>query len=429
VFDAQMRRVQTEDSRSLPHGTLLRRPSLRNVHTDARLGASLFKKTLSFDEFALDVLTEDGDDDSNSIVVHIERVSDLPDFDWFILGGKIDPYVCVSHGMNRSFSKVHVRGGTDVLLDFTTQFPASRQNSKKLIIEVFDSNKLKAPQLCGYVGISPWSYRSSPLVHKKLGLNRPGIGGRLKPAGEIVCSVAHLPYDHLSRSFPVPTLRLVLKAHKHIGALQTLVDGTPFQPFLTYQLTLWNVLEVMGVNPQHWNVEYTNAQKIFGKKMSSKAVRAAIRIQHSQLYQTTKEHKFICGAHSFVECLDFSHLYIQIGDEISSQMCRFTYVILEDYTMHFSATSAETAKDFLSKHALHSNCSENVVYAGEFFLEASNIPTLVFDNNSGTYAPSKDLLLSLQQLLEINFGKDIPIVTLDRSDPRLKQWRTENGIK
>ncbi|KAF5323672.1 hypothetical protein D9758_018355 [Tetrapyrgos nigripes] len=161
----------------------------------------------------------------------------------------------------------------------------------------------------------------------------------------------------------------------------------------------------------------------------------------------------------------------------------YTYIIsAEDDSFRFSETGAAFFVDFASKHALHANCAEGVRYSGEFHPrprilrpDPSNpgqqvslgwsafdesIPDdsveweLVFDNNSGTYAPDKKLLGRLKGLMEGNFcgGEVVPgderkydrgyeeltregtdkdktdtkspsglhIVVYDREDPRLK---------
>ncbi|THU91395.1 hypothetical protein K435DRAFT_780765 [Dendrothele bispora CBS 962.96] len=100
----------------------------------------------------------------------------------------------------------------------------------------------------------------------------------------------------------------------------------------------------------------------------------------------------------------------------------YTYIISsEDDSFRFSETGAAFFVDFASKHALHANCGETVRYSGEFHVRP-RVPTgngwdgfsedmrdedveweLVFDNNSGTYAPDAKLLPRLKGLLEGNF--------------------------
>ena len=61
---------------------------------------------------------------------------------------------------------------------------------------------------------------------------------------------------------------------------------------------------------------------------------------------------------------------------------------------------------------MHANVAESVVYAGEFCV-SKNLKTgnmiLVIDNNSGTFAPNKELLPKLKELMERNFPKMLVI--------------------
>jgi hypothetical protein len=113
----------------------------------------------------------------------------------------------------------------------------------------------------------------------------------------------------------------------------------------------------------------------------------------------------------------------------------YTYVIAEeDETFRFSETGATFFVDFASKHALHSNCAESVVYGGEFhprpeggwenfsdYTDDSGVRwELVIDNNSGTYSPNPDLLAKVAQVLELNFT-GINVVALTQDDPELKK--------
>ena len=109
---------------------------------------------------------------------------------------------------------------------------------------------------------------------------------------------------------------------------------------------------------------------------------------------------------------------------------RFTYIITVDSIMNFSITSAMTGRDFLSKHALHANAAEEVVYSGEFFVDRTDPGgrRLVIDNNSGTFAPPKGQLPSLERLLKFNFGVEIPILVL-QGDCRLKELCGANRVE
>lgn len=113
----------------------------------------------------------------------------------------------------------------------------------------------------------------------------------------------------------------------------------------------------------------------------------------------------------------------------------YTYIISsEDDSLRFSETGAAFFVDFVSKHALHSNCAESVRYSGEFhprpeggwenFSDATPDDRvkweLVIDNNSGTYSPDKGMLPQVKALLEHNFP-GFKIFALDHADPALKK--------
>jgi hypothetical protein len=69
--------------------------------------------------------------------------------------------------------------------------------------------------------------------------------------------------------------------------------------------------------------------------------------------------------------------------------------------------SITPSQDFLSKHSVLANAAHDVVFSGEFFIlpsvTSSDCHALIIDNNSGTYAPDKAALPSLEALLKQNF--------------------------
>ncbi|KAJ3179403.1 Myb-like, SWIRM and MPN domains 1 [Geranomyces variabilis] len=197
--------------------------------------------------------------------------------------------------------------------------------------------------------------------------------------------------------------------------------------------------------PTHWNVNYRAAQSIFAGPMSW-SVRAPIMAAHRALYaRQPKAHGFgalTCGN-------DFLRLLFGTHPIPNPRM--FTYIV-DDSTFRFSETGAAFLVDFASKHALHANCSEFVRYAGEFHLRPrvsdpheadddardgwAHLPALksapvtgttwelLIDNNSGTYAPPKEYLPALADLLRRNFP-GLSVRALDREDPFLVRSREE----
>jgi hypothetical protein len=101
--------------------------------------------------------------------------------------------------------------------------------------------------------------------------------------------------------------------------------------------------------------------------------------------------------------------------------------VIDNNTWRFSETGQQFFTDFASKHALLANGSESVRYAGEFhprpkygWNRCDDEWELVFDNGSGTYAPTADLLENLKELLLYNFP-GLNVVTYDYKDPKLKE--------
>jgi len=195
---------------------------------------------------------------------------------------------------------------------------------------------------------------------------------------------------------------------------------------------------------QHWNKEYKAAQSIFLPGPTSLAVRGGIQAGHRMLYQRTAANGFgvIENAAGIMQVLHGGERGGPDAAPMSPLDNRvkpavYTYIISsEDDSFRFSETGAAFFVDFASKHALHANCYETVRYSGEFHPRpeggwdkfSDDIPDelinweLVIDNNSGTYAPDKNLLPNLKDLLEYNFP-GFAIFALDHGDEALKESR------
>lgn len=140
------------------------------------------------------------------------------------------------------------------------------------------------------------------------------------------------------------------------------------------------VSEVFHDVKHHWNEQYDKARQIFSSPIQGPIIRsffstcfdfiysAAIHVQHATLYKEATAEKGVMRT-----AMDFFKL-INFGIRDRSPTI-FTYVILDDQ-FKFSETGASFTKDFMSKHAMHANASEEVRYAGEFF---------VMSHGDGTY--------------------------------------------
>lgn len=211
--------------------------------------------------------------------------------------------------------------------------------------------------------------------------------------------------------------------NKVTGAISSAQEST-FHSFRTYVLFLKGITKIFGGKRQGWNKNYAAAKKIFGRGPQAAVIRGAIHLQHAELYRhgflKTEEGVLTTGnaGSQFLRLIDFG---------LRDGRRRFyTYVILPD-RMRFCESGAQMFKDFMSKHAMHADAARDVVYSGEFTVVdkgQGNGYLLVIDNNSGTYAPSKDDLPLLQQLMQFNFP-DIEIKAVDFNDPQLKLYHQD----
>ena len=180
---------------------------------------------------------------------------------------------------------------------------------------------------------------------------------------------------------------------------------------------------------QYWNRQYKAAQNIFGHCPISLASQTTIKIGHKVLYGRTLKHNEYGRLNNADDVWKLVFTDARTG---RIQPCVYTYII-DDHTWRFSETGHQFFKDNASKHALLANVSESVRYAGEFHPRPKrgwrrltnddgdcNEWELVFDNGSGTYSPSADLLINLKELLLFNFP-GLDVVTYDYKDPELKE--------
>lgn len=173
---------------------------------------------------------------------------------------------------------------------------------------------------------------------------------------------------------------------------------------------------------QHWNRQYHVAKMIFGGCLLSLATKNALKLAHKTLYGRTLKH----NENGRLNTADDLWKLVFVDQTIQQiKPCVYAYVI-DDHTWRFSETGHRFFTEIASKHALLANGSEYVRYAGEFhprpkygWNRCDEEWELVFDNGSGTYAPTAGLLENLKELLLFNFP-GLNVVTYDYKDPKLK---------
>ncbi|CAM2706952.1 unnamed protein product [Rotaria socialis] len=157
---------------------------------------------------------------------------------------------------------------------------------------------------------------------------------------------------------------------------------------------------------QPWNRQYRIAQTIFDESPRSVAKQNAIKLAHKMLYGRTIKNN-------------------EMG-RLNNVNDLWTLIFSDEKTKRMRSCVGYFT-DFASKHALHANCCESVRYAGQFhprprfgWDRCDDEWELVFDNWSGTYAPSLDLLKNLKDLLEFNFP-GLNVVAYDFKNPLVRE--------
>jgi hypothetical protein len=195
------------------------------------------------------------------------------------------------------------------------------------------------------------------------------------------------------------------------------------QIYSTWKITLRRIsVYFRPYDRQYWNRHYRIAQTIFNGSFRSIAKQNSFKFTHKLLYGRTLKNE----SGRLTNADDLWKL-IFLDERTKRIRTKFFTYIIDDYTWRFSETGEGYFTDFASKHALHANCSEYVRYAGQFhprprfgWDRCDDEWELVFDNWSGTYAPSLLLLQNLKDLLEFNFP-GLNVVVHDYKDPILKE--------
>lgn len=221
-----------------------------------------------------------------------------------------------------------------------------------------------------------------------------------------------------------------------VGALTKLRDSRLYS---TWKIYIKGIRRIFGDQVQHWSRDYKAAQAIF-QGPTSIALRSGIQAGHRLLYARSVSNTFgvIQSTEDVFTLFRGGRRRSSIDGTVSYahriKPAVYTYIIsTDDDSFRFSETGAAFFVDFVSKHALHSNCATSVRYSGEFhprpvdgwarFSDAMRDEEvkweIVIDNNSGTYSPDPALLPKVKEIIELNFP-GCRVVALRHDDPELR---------
>ena len=251
------------------------------------------------------------------------------------------------------------------------------------------------------------------------------LDAKHRPSGSFRLTIESSPSPESSRQLPRYTFDGPCRYSRHgsssFGRLTSTNDNRIYFTWKIHIRRLFAYFRPHDVQP--WNRQYDVAQSIFSGTPRSLMKQNGFKLAHKMLYGRTMKNNASGRLRSAAD------LWKEIFFDEKSQRiraCIYTYII-DDHTWRFSETGVGFFTDYASKHALHANCSEYVRYAGQFHPR----PTLgwdrcdgpwelVFDNWSGTYAPSLTLLDNLKDLLEFNFP-GLTVLAYDFKNPLVKE--------
>lgn len=244
---------------------------------------------------------------------------------------------------------------------------------------------------------------------------------------------------------PQGSISMIIAPVSSVPDMSLSVPAKPFKQFhvlrdteecvhTTWKVTMLDVDNFFDEIRQPWNREYEAARQIFQGPQSLIA-RPMLRMQHAFLYGGGAHIKLVQDARkqlqevsgNLLDARDFLGLITHGIRRGKSRL--FTYVLMPD-ALYIAETGARFFKDIMSKHAMHASGRTHVVYAGEFHIRPGNpklsepTHTLIIDNNSGTYAPDKGRLSSLEDVFQRNFP-GLAVRAMDFNDVILKQYVQE----
>lgn len=219
-----------------------------------------------------------------------------------------------------------------------------------------------------------------------------------------------------------------------------------------------NEIQLQGPVPNALYHRYVNFKPFVHGMFQRSGIRGTIlnhmlHHQHAKIYQYDSDTKYGSFPSPSEEGLTAKFLDLVHYDEGARL---FTYVITLDGLLRFTETGSGFQIGLLSKHTMHADVNSYIAWSGEFLIRRLKYPgakeeegthpsdplpggppkeeppknpktyEAIFDNDSGTYRPNKDLIPVIKGFLEHNFP-GLKIVMYDCNDEKLKRIKKQQA--
>ncbi|EFN59404.1 hypothetical protein CHLNCDRAFT_137906 [Chlorella variabilis] len=361
------------------------------------------------------------------VLVRVIQCTNLPGHDWW--NGRSDPYVIIRTTTPGEGGELQYKTRT-VFRDLNPRYDeffemGNVPEASCLSVEVWDKDLLTQDDV---MGRASWVFVPQQWVQQgqqkslagkvplQLQLHHPRKPGKFK--GQIQLEVRYRPSMFPGTPRLLGPVRFTQCFSPNAGFLMMRWNDDQTMAFCVWKLFLCHIEEVFEGVSHEWNRKHDKAARIYKNPVMLQGVRS----QHAALYSTHLGRArcgVLCSAVEFFAAFNFG--------KRAGQRRYYTYSLMPD-SLRCSETGAGFFVDFSSKHAMHANAAEEVLYAGEFCIvpdaAAEGGHRLVVDNNSGTFAPKAEHLPLMQHLFEANFP-GMSVETVAAGDPRLEEYHRQ----
>ncbi|KAF3916140.1 hypothetical protein AA313_de0203278 [Arthrobotrys entomopaga] len=238
------------------------------------------------------------------------------------------------------------------------------------------------------------------------------------------------------------------KQNKISGSTATPTDGEKPPPtsFKAYKFSL---IHPPPYSSLEFHANIAHAKAFDPSKLHYRILRHLTRNQYQNIYGHDKNTVY----ESWWEAEEVGPGLVDLLQPVKNKL--FTFVITTSGEWRFCETGDEFKINHISKHGMHANGKDKVVWAGEFFIrfddevseedvkdaemydedgnpeepaEPKGRWKIYLDNDSGTYSPSKDKLEDFREFMAKNL-RGIEVVVKDFKDEKLKKGKEEQKGK